>query len=59
LRDASLPPLVAHLVAPGRQTTLDDEDVHDVPTQRRGIALGIVILLVLAASLAWFTGVLT
>lgn len=42
---------------------LDDDDERDSPTQRtqrRRLALGIVILLALAAaSVAWFTGLLT
>ena len=39
---------------------LEDDDAHDVPTQRRRVALGIVVLLVLAAAtLAWFAGLLT
>lgn len=44
-------------VQQGNLAALEESDVHEVPTQRRRVVLAIVVLLVLAAaSLAWFTG---
>ena len=48
----------------GNLAALEDDDAHDAPTQRtqrrRSVALGIVVLLALAAaSLAWLTGLVT
>jgi len=39
---------------------LEDDDVNDIPTPRRRLALEIIVLLVLAAALlAWFTWMMT
>ena len=47
-------------VQQGHLAALEDYDAHDVPTWRRRIALWIVVLVVLAAAaLAWFTGLVT
>jgi serine/threonine-protein kinase len=44
----------------GNLAALEDDDVQDVPTRRRRVALAIVVLLVLsAAALALFTGLVT
>jgi eukaryotic-like serine/threonine-protein kinase len=57
-------PLDAELFAPSQvgvdkqddAAALEDEDVHDVPTQRRRVALAIIVLVVLAAAvLAWLS----
>ena len=47
-------------VQQGNLAALEGDDVRDVPTQRRRMALAVVVLLVLAAaSLAWFTGLVS
>ncbi len=54
--DAAIPAGLPTVQA-GNVAALEDDDPRDVPVQRHRLALGIAVLLVLAAaSLAWFTG---
>lgn len=47
-------------VEQGNLAAVEADDVQDVPSQRPIVALGLVVLLVLAAAaLAWFSGLLT